>query len=181
MRYTYRNTFGYWLFGFSTIWLFMPALLFDIFMAPEWYAPNWQCDSLGIPYYQITSALFPWAIITAFITGVLVFLVVRERQSGADILNLRIGVRPWNWIVSLLALLSIAPFAYDIAMFVWRASVEQTISSDCGGRAEMVVVTMRGPVVQLHPVLEFAFILWALHIRALLLSPRDRTPSQTND
>lgn len=172
MRSTHDNPIGYWIVGSILIWLILPISLVDILVAPRWHAPNWQCDSLGVPILQTTAAAIPWAIVAVLISASLVFLLARKRLAGADIFNFRLGAAPWNWIITLLAMVVIVAITFDVGMHIWNAAFIQTISSDCAGRAEPVDLTMRGPVFQLFPLLEVAIGLWVLHLRALFLSPR---------
>ena len=172
MRSTSNNPIGYWIVGFILIWLILPTSLLDILIAPTWHAPNWQCDSVGIPILQTKAALIPWAIVAASISAFLVFVLAHKRLAGANIFDFHLGAAPWNWIVTLLAMVGIASITFDVGMHVWSAAFPQTISSDCEGRAELVTLTMRGPIFQLSPIVEMAIGLWMLHLRALFLSPR---------
>lgn len=173
MRSTFNNPFVYWAAGSVLIWLIAPFSLADILIAPTWHAPNWQCDSLGIPIMETQIVLLPWAVIAVLISGAAA-LLTRGRQAGVDILDLRLGTPPRRWIVTPIAVALVAYFGFNVCRHIWQAVVPQTIASDCAGRAEMVEVIMRGPLVQLSPFLNFATAIWVLHIRALLLSPRLR-------
>lgn len=172
MLKTHGSRLGYWFTGFALIWAILLVSFIDVLAAPRWHAPNPQCDSLGIPLAQTMMALPLWTIAAALIPAVPVFLFVRKRLPGADIFDLRLGSPPWNWGVSLLTLFVIAPLVFDIVRNVWQVVVPQTISSDCAGRAELLTITMRKPVLQFMPLVEIALGIWVLHIRALLLSPR---------
>jgi hypothetical protein len=172
MRSTHDNLIGYWIVGSILIWLILPIGLLDVLVTPSWHAPNPQCDSLGIPIFQTAHALIPWAIVAASISAALVFLLVRKRLAGADIFDFRLGAVPWNCTVNLLAMAVIVTITFDVGRHVWNAAFTQMLSSDCAGRAEPVVITMRGPIFQLSPFLEIAIGLWMLHLRALFLSPR---------
>ena len=172
MRSTYDNPIGYWIVGSVLIWLILPTSLLDMLIAPTWHAPNWQCDSLGVPMLQTKAALIPWAIVAALISASLVFFLARKRLAGANIFDFRLGDAPWNWIVTLLAMVAIVAIMFNVGMHIRNAAFIQTISSDCAGRAEPVTLTMRGPIFQLSPLVEIAIGLWMLHLRALFLSPR---------
>lgn len=175
MRYTRSSLISYWISGTIVLWLLLPLSFVDLLIAPiSWNAPNWQCDSLGVPLYWMLSGLLPWSVVVPSATAALVFLVVRRRQAGADILDIRLGRSRWKWLVNVPTSALMLLLAHDIGLHLWSALVPQTVSSDCSGRAELVVVTMRGPPFQTLPVLECALAIWILHIRALLLSPRDR-------
>ncbi len=171
MLTTHDNRLGYWLVGFALIWLLLPVDLVDIMIDPTWYAPNPQCDSLGVPILQVRAVLGVWTVIAALISGGAV-LLVRRRISGIGVFRLRLGTTYWNLVITLIAIAIIAPAMFDIIRRVWQAIVPQMISEDCGGYAELVIVNRRAPMLQFTPLLELGVVLWILHIRALLLSPR---------
>lgn len=178
MRSTHDNLTGYWMVGSILIWLILPIGLLDLLIAPKWHAPHWQCDSLGIPVAGTAIAAIPWAIIASLISAFLVFLLVRKRVAGADIFSIRLGSPLWNCLVSPPVMAVIALATHDVGTHIWSAAFPQTISSDCGGQAELITLTMRGPIFQVLPLWEIAFALWVLHLRALLLSPRVKTPGR---
>jgi hypothetical protein len=174
LRYTKATTKGYWIVGTILIWLLLPASLIDLLIDPTWVAPNWQCDSLGIPIGETIFALVPWAVIAGLVSALLAIPTARNRQRGVDILDPWLGKKPWNWIFSLLALFIIALILWDFATHIWQALIPQTFSDDCGGSADLVVVTRRGPLIQISPLIEIGIGVWLLHLRALVLSPRTK-------
>lgn len=172
MRYTRSSRLGYWGTGSLILWLMLPADLFDMAAAPTWAAPNPSCDSFAIAMWQTSAFLLPWAAVSGALVATIVFLLVRKRSPGTDIFRFHLGNPVWNIVVSLPTLAIVALAAISVAQYLWQAAVPQTVSSDCGGKAEMVTLTIHGPLIQLTPFLHLMFGLWVLHIRALLLSPR---------
>lgn len=172
IRSTGSSRIVYWIAGALLLWLMFPIGILDILIEPKWFAPNPQCDSLGVPILWLQEGLIPWALISVVIPAIPVFLIVRKRVAGADIFDLHLGTAPWNWIVTLLTAAALLPIIFDMGRYLWEVSVLQTITGDCGGSAEPVTITMRRPIIQFTPLWEAGFALWILHLRALLLSPR---------
>lgn len=172
VRLTHHSPRLYWVGGALLIWCLLPISVIDALIALEWNAPNPQCDSPGIPLMAAFALLLPWSIAAIVISGVLAIPATWNRQGGADVLDVRLGIAPWKWIVSLPVLVVISLLVCDVAVFFWHALVPQQISSDCGGVANLVTVELRGPIIQFVPLWEAVFALWLLHLRALALSPR---------
>lgn len=174
-RRTARRPFAYWLIGALALFSILPAGLIDIFLAPGWHAPHWQCDSLGIPILEASAAAAPWALISAGLSAALAIPAARRRAAGCDIFRLRLG-RGWvNALISAPVILLAGLAFWQVAEHVWRALVVQTFIADCNGRAEPITVSRRGPLLQISPLVLVALALWALHLRALALAPRGET------
>ncbi|MCV6585646.1 MAG: hypothetical protein OIF47_08930 [Marinibacterium sp.] len=162
----------YWLIGAFLIWVTVPASVIDIFIAPEWFAPHWQCDSLGIPLMQAYRLALPFAAVALIASGLLTFVSTRKRLGGRNIFDLRLRKSARDWYVTLVAVILIAPLACDIGHFFFDALFVQTWTEDCEGRAEEITVSLRRPFFQVLPVVEAAQILWLLHLRAFAVSRR---------
>lgn len=163
---------AYWLIGTLLIWLLLPVSVLDMMLAPDWYAPNPQCDSFGIPIAEAAVAGLPFAALAALVSALLTLPPgAWKRRGGTDIffLNFTGSIR-W-WLFTLITGAMVAAFAYELANYAWHAAVTQTFTADCAGRAEPVIKVMRGPLLQLGPLINVLIILWLLHVRALAISP----------
>ena len=171
-RTSSRTPVFYWLCGASLIWLTIPASVADIFIAPHWFAPHWQCDSLGIPLMQAYRLALPYAVFALLLSGLLTLVSTRKRLGGKDVFDLRVQNTVWNWFATLFAAILIAPLAYDIGHYIFDALFVQMWTADCAGRAEEITVSLRRPFLQVLPVVEALLIFWLLHLRAYAVSPR---------
>lgn len=154
------------------IWSFVPASLADIFVDPKWFAPHWQCDSLGIPIYRAQQAALPVAGIAIVISGLLTFVTTRKRLGGRDIFDFRLRKSLWDWSVTLVAVMLILILAEPIVRYLHEATFIQTRTADCGGTSEEITVSGRRPFLQYTPVIYALLILWLLHLRAFAVSPK---------
>ncbi len=161
----------YWLCGTFLIWLTIPASVADIFIAPRWFAPHWQCDSLGIPLMQASRLALPFAVFALIASGLLTFVSTRKRLGGTNIFDLGLGKSVWGWCVTLVAAILIAPLSYDIGHYFFDALFVQTWTVDCAGRAEEITVSLKRPFFQVLPAVEALLTLWLLHLRAFAISP----------
>ena len=171
-RRTFSKPIIYWITGAVFLWATLPASLIDILLAMKWHAPHWQCDSIGIPIMYTYAALTPWAFMSAAITALISLPMTWRRVGGADILDLRLGEAPWNWIVTIPVAVVVIWVCVGLLSHFWLAAVSQTITADCSGRADPITLEMRGPLLQLTPVCEIAIAIWLMHLRALALSPQ---------
>lgn len=162
----------YWLCSALLIWLTLAAGLADILLAPQWFAPHWQCDSLGIPIMQTKTVALPYAVFALLIAGILTWAACWKRVGGRDIFLLRgQGTLP-AWLVGGLALPLIAMLVFDIGRYLYEVAIPRTIIADCNVRADPITVTHRRPLLQTVPIIEALLILWMLHLRAYALSPK---------
>ena len=173
-RYTSRKPLYYWLIGAFLFWLPLPLGLADILIDPQWHAPHGQCDSLGIPIFRTRDALLPWALISFVVSAILVFPFGRGKTEGTDIFKCALGNKIWNYVVLIPIALVCAFLLFEVINHIWGVIVPQTIISDCGGRAEEITVVRRRPPIQLIPLLCLVAVLWFLHLRALILSPKKK-------
>lgn len=169
---TSDNRLGYWWEGFLLLSLLLPSKYLDMLFAPEWYAPNPQCDSLGPLVFELEVTLLPWGVLAAIVSAVIVFGLVRRREPGAAVFEPMIEGKLKNLAVTVALSALILPLAFDVVWYVWEVVIPQTVSSDCRGTADLVTVYKHRPVLQPSPFVEVPLVLWLLHIRALLLSKR---------
>jgi hypothetical protein len=172
LLHTSDNQLGYWWRGFLLLWLLLPAQYLNMMFAPQWYASNPVCDSLGPLVWEMQVSLLPWAAIAALVTTIVVFALVRRREPGVSILDLEIGGTVKNLIVTAILALLALPLAIDIVLYVWDVVLPHSVTSDCRGTVEPVTLFMHRPLFQPAPFIEAGLVLWLLHIRALLLSKR---------
>lgn len=172
LRYTSEKPFVYWFVGSLLIWLLVPFSLVDIMMDPEWAAPNPQCDSLGIPIFQTRAAALPWAFISIIFSAVLTISATWKRKAGSCVFQFRLGTLWINILISIILVPVVLVALYDFGLYVWHATVPTLISSDCGGRSELVEITRRRPAFQTIPFLQLGISVWLLHLRAAALSPK---------
>lgn len=169
---TSDNRLGYWWEGFLLLWLLLPAKYLNMMFAPEWYAPNPECDSLGPIVWEMQVSLLPWGVVAAVVSSIVVFGLVRRREAGVSVLELGIGGTFKNVIVTAILAVLILPLAFDVALYVWDVVLPHSVASDCNGRSDLVTTLMHRPILQVSPFIEVPLVLWLLHIRALLLSKR---------
>ncbi len=156
------------------MWLPLPASVLDIIIAPQWHAPHWQCDSLGIPIYQAYYFALPWAGVSMLTAALLVIPTCRKRVDGENIFRLKHGKPTWNVMISLPVALVCLFLIISTFQHIWDALIPQTITADCNGSAEPITVTRHGPAFQTMPIVLICFVLWLLHLRALALSDKKR-------
>ncbi|MEM7570053.1 MAG: hypothetical protein AAF337_09675 [Pseudomonadota bacterium] len=166
-RKTHSSPIGYWLVGSVLFSLLGIAFFVDALLDLQWNAPNPSCDSPGILFMGIV----PWAILSFVVAALLSFPVAHGRKSGTDIFQLRLGRPIINVFVSAVMALPVGLFLLIFFEYLSHAVFVQTITSDCGGKSEMISITRRGPVFQTFPYLGLLIALWFLHLRALFLSP----------
>lgn len=170
-----RKPSTYWLTGTVLIWLTLPASIIDILLAPQWFAPHWQCDSLGIPIMWLRRLALPFAVMSAAIAVLITALATWNRVGGTDIFAQHAGGAVRRWTVTILTAVLIAPLIYHLGIYMTEVLFIRTWTENCAGRAEDIVVTLRRPIVQVLPLVEALLILWLLHMRAYALSAK-RTP-----
>lgn len=162
------NTMSFWLYGALMLTCLPLAMLIDL----QWFAPNWRCDSVGIPIMQAFAMLPIWAAISTALTGLLVLVLARRRVTGLYLGDILAGLPPLCRLLFLpAAALAVIALGETIA-HLWNAVVPQTIGNDCGGNAEMVQLVRRGPVFQTLPPLGCGVALWSLSLTQRALSPR---------
>ncbi|MFS4436670.1 hypothetical protein ACMA5I_00515 [Paracoccaceae bacterium GXU_MW_L88] len=171
-RTTLSNPIHYYWTGALLFWLFPFVYAADILLAPQWYAPHWQCDSLGIPIGGAIFGALPSIPFVLILSAILVFPATRARQIGADIFDLSLGRGPLKHVLNLIAVVVILAWIYSLFQTVWSATVPQTFTADCGGSAEPITVTMRGPIFEIFNLYFLVLIIWLLHLRAMALSPK---------
>ena len=169
---TSGNRLLYWLTGSVLLWLLLPAQYFDMILAPEWHAPNPQCDSLGPLIWEMQASLLPWTAVVAVLSAVVALALPRGREAGVAVFAFRIGSTLRNATVTAILSVLMLPLAFDVVCYVWEVIVPHTIAGDCGGRADLVSIYGHRPIVQPSAFVEAALLLWLLHIRTLLLSKR---------
>ena len=164
-----------WLTGTVLIWLILVVPVVDVVLAPEWFAPHPQCDSLMIPIMLAAGAALPWAAVSLALAGLLTWGATARRAGGGDVLDLRQSLSARTVAALVIALCLAAPFAYDLASWVRDTLTPRSWTVDCNGRADPLEVTLRRPLFQLMPLLDLALIWWILHLRAWAVSPRAGT------
>lgn len=172
LLHTTDNRLGYWWKGFLLLWLLLPAQYLNMLFAPQWYAPNPVCDSAGPLIWEMQASLLPWAAIAAIVIAIIVFALVRRREPGAYVLDLRIGGTIKNLIVTAILTLLALPLVIDMVLYVWDVVLPHSVTGDCGGKAEPVTLFMHLSPFQPSPFIDVGLVLWLLHVRALLLSKR---------
>lgn len=169
---TSDNRLRYWLVGSALLWLLLPAQYLDMILAPEWYAPNPVCDSLGPLIWEMQAFLLPWTAVAAILSVIVALPLLRRREAGVAVFTLRIGSTLKNIAVTAILSVLILPLAFEVARYVWEVVLPHTVAGDCGGTADLVSIYGHRPIVQPAAFVDAALLLWLLHIRALLLSKR---------
>ena len=172
LRTTRANPRLYSHAGTLLLWLALPVSTIDYLIAPDFFAPHPDCASYAIPAFNFMLAALPWAVVSFLAVSMITVPATKNRQGGADIFDLSLGAPPWNWIISAPVFALIVYFGSHLWETVWWLGSLQTVTSDCGGKAEPLTVAVTAPSIQFMPVLEGAICLWLLHIRALALSPQ---------
>ena len=167
---------AYWLVGALLLWSILPAYTLDLLLAPDWFAPHWQCDSIGIPIAQFYISALPYAAISLVASGCFVVISTRNRQGGADIFNLRPDGSLWSWGTTLVAGVWIGAFLLDFLRYLVEVLFLQSWVSDCNGTADPIEVSMRRPALQMLPWVGIVMIYWVLHMRAYAVSPKRKPP-----
>lgn len=178
-RQTRSSPWLYWISGSFLSFALLPASVFEIIFDPEWFAPNFQCDSLGALIFQIVPALLPYGILCVLIFGLVTFLATYRRTGLGDLYDVYPSgsLRKWGW--NLFTFVVLLPLAYPVVQHIWNMFVQQVVSSDCNGSSGLVEVVRRGPIFMVTPLLYLALIFWFLHIRAYAFTERVKKRSQT--
>lgn len=163
----------YSLVGVALIFGVLPASVVDILLDPQWHAPNWQCDSVGIPIMFAINATPVWALISMFLGVGIAYPAARGASGRGRALDLAYCNRPVWWLVTIPVIVLCTALGWDVIRHFWMAIVPQTIIADCNGRAEAVTLVRRGPIFQTIPVFEAGIALWLLHLRRLAIWPRE--------